>query len=127
MATGIPKTQSNGHIDTFIQGSYSRSTAVRLEYDGKQPEIDILTILPSNTVTLYDCQDNSDNRLYYGNNLSILASLMNNSSVRGRVKLIYIDPPFSTKGVFQSRKQQDAYSDLLAGAPYIEFIRERLI
>lgn len=67
------------------------------------------------------------NRLYYGDNLPILASLLYASSIRGKVRLIYIDPPFATKSVFQSRAQADAYCDLLAGAHYVEFIRERLI
>ncbi len=39
----------------------------------------------------------------------------------------YIDPPFATNSVFQSRTQMDAYSDLLTGAHYLEFLRERLI
>jgi len=43
------------------------------------------------------------------------------------VRLIYIDPPFATKGIFQSRSQADAYSDLLSGAHYVEFLRQRLI
>jgi adenine-specific DNA-methyltransferase len=43
------------------------------------------------------------------------------------VRLVYIDPPYATQSVFQSRSQTDAYSDLLVGAHYIEFLRERLI
>jgi len=67
------------------------------------------------------------NRLYYGDNLPILASLLQNPSIKGNVKLIYIDPPFATNSIFQSRSQGDAYSDLLVGSHYIEFLRERLI
>src|SRR5207237_10682055 len=65
------------------------------------------------------------NKLYYGDNLPILASLLHD--YRERVRLIYIDPPYATKSVFQSRSQNDAYADLLASAHYIEFIRERMI
>jgi len=43
------------------------------------------------------------------------------------VRLVYIDPPFATNSIFQSRAQGDAYYDLLGGAHYIEFMRERLI
>jgi adenine-specific DNA-methyltransferase len=43
------------------------------------------------------------------------------------VRLVYIDPPYATKSIFQSRQQTDAYSDLLEGAHYIEFLRARLI
>ena len=45
----------------------------------------------------------------------------------GKVRLVYIDPPYATKSVFQSRGQKDAYCDLLFGAEYIEFIRKRMI
>ena len=43
------------------------------------------------------------------------------------MRLIYIDPPYATQSVFQSRQQTDAYSDLLDGAHYLEFLRARLI
>ena len=58
---------------------------------------------------------------------SILAHLLRDHRVRGQVKLVYIDPPFSTDKVYKSRKQTEAYSDTLVGAHYIEFLRRRLI
>lgn len=71
--------------------------------------------------------DGHVNRLYFGDNLPILVSLFYDPAVRGQVKLVYIDPPFATKSVFKSRTQVDAYADLLAGAHYLEFLRQRLI
>ncbi len=65
--------------------------------------------------------------MYYGENLKVLAALLNDPAVSGRVELVYIDPPFATGGVFKSRKQEDAYTDLLRGAEYVEFMRQRLI
>ncbi len=65
------------------------------------------------------------NKLCYGDNLDILASLVHD--FRGQVRLIYIDPPFATNKVFKSRSRQDAYRDLREGADYLEFLRERLI
>jgi adenine-specific DNA-methyltransferase len=59
--------------------------------------------------------------------LPVLAALAKDPAVRGKVRLIYIDPPYATKSVFQSRNQTDAYKDLLEGAHYLEFLRERLI
>jgi len=47
--------------------------------------------------------------------------------VRGKVSLIYIDPPYSTNSVFESRDQKFAYHDLLSGAAFVEFLRERLV
>lgn len=56
-----------------------------------------------------------------------LRHLMEEPSVRGKVTLVYIDPPFATRGTFLSRKQQKAYEDDLCGAEYVEALRERLV
>lgn len=82
--------------------------------------------------------DNWSNRLILGDNLTVLKSMMNDSSVKGNVRLVYIDPPFATGqdyriGTFRSStisssKSDDvAYTDWLVGAPYIYFLRSRLI
>jgi adenine-specific DNA-methyltransferase len=65
--------------------------------------------------------------LYFGENLSALLALLDDSNVCRKVRLVYIDPPFATRSVFQSRLQVDAYADLLVGAHYLEFLRKRLI
>jgi adenine-specific DNA-methyltransferase len=57
----------------------------------------------------------------------VLSALTRDSEIVGSVELIYIDPPFATGGVFQSRTQDNAYTDLLKGTEYIEFIRQRLV
>ena len=67
------------------------------------------------------------NRLFYGDNLDILAALVKDKTVCGQVKLIYIDPPFATEGVFLSRKQEHAYHDVMCGAEFLESVRQRLV
>jgi len=78
------------------------------------------------------------NMLILGDNLSCLKTLMGNPSIRGNVRLVYIDPPFSTDQDFKggnsrvatiSSSQEDevAYEDRLMGAEYLEFLRKRLI
>ncbi len=67
------------------------------------------------------------NRLIFGENLGVLAALAQDEQVNGKVRLIYIDPPFATQSAFQSRKLAHAYEDALAGAEFIEFLRERLV
>ncbi len=78
------------------------------------------------------------NMLIYGDNVPILKSILNNQSIKAQVKLVYIDPPFSTQQEFKSgnsrvatisnsRKDSLAYSDKLTGSDFIEFLRERLI
>ncbi len=102
-----------------------------LTYLGKQPEPSILATEPADAHVVWsasgDARSTAFNRLYYGDNLPILAQLMRDSKVRGRVRLVYIDPPYATNSVFQSRDSTHAYSDLTTGADYLEFLRKRLV
>jgi adenine-specific DNA-methyltransferase len=127
MATGIPKTKWQSSPQVFHGNG--GDVDVHLSYVGKKSEHEILATPPAICSCLWtDPKDTHfQNRLYYGDNLPILATLLRDPSVCGKVRLIYIDPPYATKSVFQSRNQSDAYTDLLEGAHYIEFIRERLI
>lgn len=68
----------------------------------------------------------SRNRLYYGDNLDVLFSLTKDTNVCGKVKLVYIDPPYSTGGIFQTRNLKDAYTDTLRGDDYLSFMSPRL-
>lgn len=53
--------------------------------------------------------------------------LINSDGTYG-VKLIYIDPPFSTRRDFKaSGESQKAYSDKLAGADFLEWLRKRIV
>lgn len=130
MATGISKTkwQSAPHVALTNGGTVGQAD-VRLEYAGKKAAREILHTPPAACRQLWPAPGHppGPNRLYYGDNLAVLAALARDPSVRGQVRLIYIDPPYATKSVFQSRNQADAYMDLLEGAHYIEFLRERLI
>ena len=77
------------------------------------------------------------NLLIYGENLSGLRYLLDNGYA-GKVDLVYIDPPFATGGSFtitdgrastisNSKKGEVAYSDVLKGREFIDFLRERLL
>jgi len=115
MATGIPK--KNGS---------SKSKPVELAYPGKKSASIILNHLGHSGFTcMRHCS--SGNRLYCGDNLNGLRKLLADSSIRGKVTLVYINPPFATKGTFLSGKQRKAYEDDLCGAEYVENLRERLI
>jgi adenine-specific DNA-methyltransferase len=121
MATGVSKKKWNGDLKNHPNNN---NLDVYLNYEGKQDESEILNTPPSKFVNLWG---NGENHLYYGDNLCGLASLINDPKICGKVNLIYIDPPFATNSVFQSRTQNDAYQDILAGSHYIEFLRKRLI
>lgn len=67
------------------------------------------------------------NKLIFGDNLQAMKSLLDDPEVKGKVKLIYIDPPFATKQEFRGSQDQKAYQDKIAGAKFIEFLRKRLV
>jgi len=96
---------------------------VELMYEGKTS---IETVLNSEYTPFEEVRQGNGNRFYYGDNLDGLHALTN-TDYKGRVKMIYIDPPYATKGVFESRSQQHAYEDMHFGAHFIESLRKRLI
>ncbi len=76
---------------------------------------------------------NWQNLLIFGDNLQILKTFYRNedplikNKIKGKVKLIYIDPPFSTEEDFKGDRGQKAYRDKTKGAEFIEYLRRRLI
>ncbi|MBF0344146.1 MAG: site-specific DNA-methyltransferase [Nitrospirae bacterium] len=77
-------------------------------------------------------------KLIYGENLAALKTLLADYGLRGKVALVYIDPPFATNGEFKISKDRAntvsmsnsgdiAYSDTLVGCGFLEFLRVRLI
>ncbi len=75
------------------------------------------------------------NMLIKGDNLHALkalllkkrAGLIGNRDGSEGVRLVYIDPPFSTGLDFKSSGDELAYGDRLGGCEFIEFLRKRLI
>ena len=97
---------------------------LHLEYSGKKTAREIL----DSPAGHYDTNHaRGPNRLYHAENLGVLSALARDRQVAGKVRLIYIDPPFSTATTFESRKQRLAYADDLTGPAFVESLRERLI
>jgi adenine-specific DNA-methyltransferase len=78
------------------------------------------------------------NILINGDNLKGLRYLLDDSKIKGKIDLCYIDPPFATNGNFtitngrastisNSRNGNIAYSDKLTGIEFINFLKERLL
>ena len=78
------------------------------------------------------------NLLIKGENLDVLDYLINVKQLKGKVDLIYTDPPFATNVNFtitngrastisNSKKGDIAYSDKLLGMDFVNYIRERLL
>jgi DNA modification methylase len=92
----------------------------------------------------YDVLENNwSNLLFHGDNKEILSTLLTNG-FRGKVDLIYIDPPFDSKadyvrrvelrgtkskldGEDQTAIEQVQYEDIWANDNYLQFMYERLI
>jgi adenine-specific DNA-methyltransferase len=79
------------------------------------------------------------NRIYWGDNLQVMSHML--KQFRGKIDLIYIDPPFDSKADYKKRisvKGREAesdqaafedkqYSDIWANDEYLQFIFERLV
>lgn len=118
----------------------------KLIYGNKETKEDILTntapvalekIRTFGTPSFLTNRDWS-NMLIFGDNLPALKALMSSPSIKEKVRLVYIDPPFSTDQEFRggnsrvatvSSSQEDeiAYQDRVVGAEYLEFLRKRLV
>ena len=112
----------------------------RLVYEGKLKREEVLARTPPAPWQLVRefCTDRQHkdagwrNLLVWGDNLLALRGLLedqrgeNRFGTRGRIKLVYIDPPFATKQDFMKDREK-AYRDKVIGAQFIEFLRRRLI
>lgn len=102
-----------------------------LVYAGKEREEDILAdtmVVPLQPIKTFGKNgDDWTNKLIFGDNLQVMKSLLDDTDVKGQVKLIYIDPPFGTGDEYSVKNGQAAYSAKKKGAEFIEFLRKRLI
>lgn len=134
MNQGEPKLK-NRNCDNNLKAS--------LVYEGKKDKQEILQFSPSVELVETKCYGKIDDKeftniLILGDNLNALSCLLRDNSVKGKIGLVYIDPPFSTNQVYKGSKDRTStvsksnndntvFEDLLKGSEYIEFIRERLI
>ena len=115
-----------------------------LRYAGKMRKEDLLAdedgtfAVPLQIEKIYNGDrkkylDGWKNMIIFGDNLQFLKTIYKNddpiikNKVKGKVKLIYIDPPFSTASDFENIMGQKTYSDKTKDTEFIEYIRKRLI
>lgn len=73
------------------------------------------------------------NRLIKGDNLAFLKLCDKDSDplikdkVKGKIKLIYIDPPFATKNTFYAKTGELGYADKRVADEFIQYLKERLV
>ena len=79
------------------------------------------------------------NKLYWGDNLQVMSHLL--KTYRGKISLIYIDPPFDSKADYKKKIQlrgrtvendrttfeEKQYTDIWTNDEYLQFMYERLI
>lgn len=111
-----------------------------LRWDGKKP-LERIEYFPAQEKEVYGDKNAKDfNKLFWGDNLQVLAHLL--KEYRGKIDLIYIDPPFDSKadyvknikirgekvtGQQKSLLEEKQYTDIWEKDEYLQFMYERLI
>jgi site-specific DNA-methyltransferase (adenine-specific)/adenine-specific DNA-methyltransferase len=111
-----------------------------LVWAGKKP-LESIEYYPAQEKEVYGDKKSSDfNKLFWGDNLQVLAHLL--KEYRGKVDLIYIDPPFDSKadyirkiqfkgekveGENHSLLEEKQYGDIWEKDEYLQFMYERLL
>lgn len=107
-----------------------------LQYPNKKSEKQILSKTMKWDIALVS--GNGKNKLIKGENLPALKTLLEDFNLKGKIDLVYIDPPFATNNHFtigdervstisKSKSDKTAYRDELMGSDFLEFLRERLV
>jgi len=128
--------------EKFDVQALDRAKIPTLEYAGKRSKAAILAeasagigAAPLQTVRCFGETKNGEwkNLIVQGDNLQFLKTCYRNvdplikNKVKGKVKLIYNDPPFAIKSDFGGKEGERSYSDKVDNAEFIESLRERLI
>ncbi len=97
-----------------------------LDYQGKTEETEILSSKHSGTIKPIEINHKNDfNKFIFGDNFYVLKDLL--PGYKGKIDLIYIDPPYGTGQDFANLEDDHAYSDKLLHSDFLEFLRKRLI
>lgn len=111
-----------------------------LQWVGKKP-LDKIEYYPAQEKEIYGDKNSKDfNKLFWGDNLQVLAHLL--KEYRGKIDLIYIDPPFDSKAEYvkkvkirgekiegeqHSLLEEKQYTDIWEKDEYLQFMYERLL
>jgi len=133
----IKLLQEGGEIPAKYRDILCNTEEVSKEYEltyaGKTREEDIIAdtlAAPLQEVRTFNSDNKFDdewtNKLIFGDNLMALKNLYEDPKIKGKVKLIYIDPPFATRQDFM-KDEEKAYKDKIIGSKFLEFVRRRLV
>ena len=109
-----------------------------LVWKGKKPYSDT-RFFPAQLKERYgEEKDGWINKIFWGDNLQVMAHLLRD--YRGKIKLLYIDPPFDSKADYkktiklrgetvkndQNTFEEKQYSDIWNSGEYLQFMYERV-
>lgn len=111
-----------------------------LQWTGKKP-LEKVEYFPAQEKEVYGDKSSKEfNKLFWGDNLQVLSHLL--KEYRGKIDLIYIDPPFDSKadyikkvklrglelqGQQQNLIEEKQYTDIWENDEYLQFMYERLL
>jgi len=138
MATGIIKNEKFGE-DALLAGAIktepfplpSCNASIELSYENKVSDDEIFKCVEHKYLSINkegetkSIEDVPLNSFLLADNFYGLKKLQDTYS--GKVRLIYLDPPYGTGMEFHSRSLEHAYKDVLGTASWVEMMRRRLI
>ena len=135
-----PSPTDNGPIDQVEQFTFEPIKGYpMLNWRGKRP-FTSTQYYPAQHKETHGPEVNGwRNKIYWGDNLQVMSHLL--KEYRGKVKLIYIDPPFDSKAEYKksislrgvavssdhSTFEEKQYNDIWTNDEYLQFVYERLI
>lgn len=116
---------SNATVDEPQVSYLKRTKNCFLDYQDKMDEFEILySIINGDFKLIEQNHDRQENRYLFGDNFFVLKKLLDTH--KGKIDLVYIDPPFGTGNDFNSINDDSAYSDKIVDSEFLEFLRKRL-
>jgi adenine-specific DNA-methyltransferase len=123
LAVDAPPIYIQEKIDPRVLIENLRNTAKAGE---QEPELTLFEAFDGldglDVVDFYKHDANWSNRMILGDSLQVMASLAERESLRGKVQMIYIDPPYGID--FRSNWQQSARSRTVRDGQLVDFTRE---
>ena len=145
-AKSSQKSGANPHLERYDMNEFSfdKHAPIKgypeLRWAGKRPFTGTC-YYPAQLKDSYGSPSDSGwmNRIYWGDNLQVMSHLL--KEFRGKVDLIYIDPPFDSKAEYKkaiklrgrsaesdtSTFEEKQYGDIWTNDEYLQFMYERLI
>ena len=145
-AKSSQKSGANPHLERYDMNEFSfdKHAPIKgypeLRWAGKRPFTGTC-YYPAQLKDSYGSPSDSGwmNRIYWGDNLQVMSHLL--KEFRGKIDLIYIDPPFDSKAEYKkaiklrgrsaesdtSTFEEKQYGDIWTNDEYLQFMYERLI